>query len=148
MDYSFSEGSVKVPDSLKDRTLHVLVPAGQGAGFTLVIGRDELEPGETPLEFLQRSLADLSRQVTKYEESGRESIGLGAADLNIRGVRLDLKYKQRGQFLFVMQGVFLMPDQKTVSTFSATSSTPFDQTQRSMWNEIIASFRPRPSYTA
>jgi hypothetical protein len=143
MEYPFSEGSVTIPESLHDRTLHVLVPVGQGAGFTLVISRDQLEPNETPAEFLKRQLADLARQVSKYEESGRESIFLGIEQHNIRGVRLDLKYKQRGQFLYVLQGVFLMPDQKTIVTFSATSSAPFDQNQRNMWSAIIASYKPR-----
>jgi hypothetical protein len=142
MEYIFNQGSVEIPSSLQDRTLHVLVPVGQGAGFTLVISRDQLEPNETPPEFLKRQLADLSRQVTKYEESGRESISLGAEQLNIRGARLELKYKQRGQFLYVLQGVFLMPDQITITTFSATTSTPFDQNQRNAWNSIISSYQP------
>jgi hypothetical protein len=143
MKYPFSEGSVEVPSSLHDRTLHVLVPVGQGVGFTLVISRDELESNETPAEFLKRQLADLARQVTKYEETERESILLGEPTLEIPGVRLRLKYRQRGQFLHVLQGVFLLKDKKTILTFSATTSTPFDQNQRNAWQTIIASYEPR-----
>ncbi len=147
MNYNFSEGTVDVPDSLQDRTLHVLVPVGQGAGFTLVISRDELEPNETPAEFLKRQLADLARQVSKYDESGRETIFLGPPELNVRGVRLDLKYKQRGQFLYNLQGVFLMPDQKTIISFTATTSAPFDQNQRNAWAAVVDSYKPRQQST-
>jgi hypothetical protein len=143
MAYAFSEGTVDVPDSLKDRTLHVLVPSGSSPGFTLVISRDELEPNETPPEFLKRQLADLSRQVSKYDESERLPIFLGAEELNVRGVRLELKYKQRGQFVYNLQGVFLMSDQKTILSITATTSAPFDQNQRNAWNDIVASYQPR-----
>jgi hypothetical protein len=141
MKYPFSEGSVDVPPSLQDRTLHVLVPVGQGVGFTLVISRDELEPNETPADFLKRQLADLARQVTKYEEVERESMLLGDPKLEIKGVRLLLKYRQKGQFLHVLQGVFLMKDERTIVSITATASAPLDQNQRNAWLAIVASYQ-------
>ncbi len=143
MLYHFNEGSIQAPDALKDRTLHTLVPYGAGVGFTLVIGRDELEPGETPEAFLDRQLNELAKQVSKFQQTHRETIYLGGSAKGIAGIRLEFQFKQRNQMIYQRQGVFLMPDKKTILSFTGSAAAPFDAAQKKLWDEAIASFTPR-----
>jgi hypothetical protein len=142
MIYHFNEGSVAVPDGLKDRTMHMLAPTS-GANFNFIISHDELEPGETPPEFLQRQLDDLARQVNKFTELSRTPTTLGAPDSPIKGVQLEIRYKQQGKFLHHLQAAFLMPDGNTILTFTASLPKPFTEEERGQFQQIVASFSQR-----
>jgi hypothetical protein len=139
MIYQFNEGTIAVPDGLTDRTMHMLVPLG-GGSFNFIISHDELEPGETPPEFLQRQLDDLNRQVNKFSELSRKAVTLGAADSPIKGVQLEIRYKQQGKFLHHLQAAFLMPDGKSILTFTASLPKPFSDEERGVFEQSIASF--------
>jgi len=137
MHYHFNRGTLRLPDTFSDRTMHVLVPSG--SGFTFIISQDELEPGEAPAEFVKRQLGNLARQVTKFEETRREEIFLGNPEQGLRGLRIEFRYRQRGSFSYQCQGIFPLPDRKTLLTFTASAVAPFDEPQRQLWNQMVAS---------
>ncbi|TXG80266.1 MAG: DUF1795 domain-containing protein [Thermomicrobiales bacterium] len=141
--YQFNEGSITVADGLADRTMHVLAPKPGAMEFTLLISHDELEPDEDMHGFVKRQLADLARQVSKYEEEPWQPVSLGDPRLKVDGLLLTLRYKQQGKFVFHRQAVFPIPDAKHLLTFTASLPVPFSPAQMQQFLDVLRSYVPR-----
>ena len=143
MHYHFNEGSIIVTDSLADRTLHVLAPKPGATDFTVMIGHDELETGETYQEFIDRQLADLARQVSKFQEGPRGTVALGDPKRQIQGVLLAIHYKQQGKFVYHQQAVFPYPDERHLLTFTASLPMAFTEHHLQQFQQLLRSFSAR-----
>ena len=107
------------------------------------VRRGELEPDEDMNGFVKRQLAELARQVSKYEEEPWQPVSLGDARLKIDGLLLILRYKQQGKFVFHRQAVFPIPDKKHLLTFTASLPVPFTAAHMQQFADVLRSYVPR-----
>jgi hypothetical protein len=143
VNYQLNEGSIVVADTLTDRTMHVLAPKPGGTDFTVMISHDELEPEEAYLDFIDRQLNDLARQVNKFQQGPRGKAVLGAPKTGIEGVLLSIHYKQQGKFVYHQQAVFPFPDERHLLTFTASLPMPFAEQHLKQFHQMLSSFTPR-----
>lgn len=143
MQYQLNEGTIIVADTLADRTMHVLAPRPGSTDFTVMISHDELEPEEAYLEFIDRQINDLARQVNKFQQGPRGKAVLGDPKHGIEGILLSIHYKQQGKFVYHQQAVFPFPDDKHLLTFTASLPMPFAEQHQKQFHDMLKSFMPR-----
>ncbi|MBK9087412.1 MAG: DcrB-related protein [Sterolibacteriaceae bacterium] len=93
--------------------------------------------------FVKRQLANLARQVAKYEEEPWQPVSLGDPRRKIDGILLTLRYKQQGRFVFHRQAVFAIPDDQHLLTFTASLPAPFSPAQIQQFMDVLKSFTAR-----
>ncbi|AVS85079.1 DUF1795 domain-containing protein [Paracidovorax avenae] len=140
MRYHFQEGHIEAPDHVTDRTVHLLAPTPGTGEMTVAISKDLLESGETPPEFLQRQLGDLSRQVAKFSRGEVQPATLGAPEQKIGGSKFTVSYKQQGRMVHHVQSLFLLPDGRTVINLTFSLPVPFTEEHLRQVDGVLASF--------
>lgn len=142
MIYHFNEGHITAPPNVSDRTVNVLAPTPGVGGMTMAITRDEMEPDEGPQQFLERQLADLKRQVSKYTKGPERPAALGHAEpgQNILGIQFPVSYKQQGKTVHHEQAMFLLPGTRTILSFTFSLPIEFTAEHLKTVAEVLASF--------
>ncbi|MFY0582864.1 DcrB-related protein [Cystobacter fuscus] len=139
MKYIFNEGAFEIPASAQDRTVNVLILSDAPAGLSLVVNRDQFEPGEDFEGFIKRQLHTISRQVKQFQEHARRGVKIGSSQL--AGMQLDTSFKQNGQAFHQQQTVFQIPNGK-VLVATLTSAIPLTQEHRALSQRMLDSFVP------
>lgn len=140
MKYHFNEGVFQVPEYLDDRTVNVLAPQLGTAGLTIAITRDPLEGEESLQQFVDRQLADLGRQVAKYQKGPQETAQLGQGKSAIDGLKFPVSYKQQGKLVHHVQAVFLQPSARKVLSVTFSSPIAFTADHLQTIYRVLASF--------
>ena len=140
MKYFFNEGSLSVPDYLEDRTVNVLAPRLGSGGMTMAITRDPLQSDESLSQFLDRQLADLARQVAKYQKGPQEVVHLGGGHSRIEGLKFPVSYKQQGKVVHHVQAAFVLPSDGRVLSVTFSSPVAFTAEQQQTVNAVLSSF--------
>jgi hypothetical protein len=140
MKYEIDEGALTIPDTLVDRTVNMLM-SPDGRGLSVVVTRDRLQSGEALEGFIKRQLADLSRQVNKFEEVGRAVATLGAQSGNqVTGIQIATRFKQSGQLTHQLQAVFELHERKQLLIFTCSSFAPHTDADKSTWQQLLTTF--------
>lgn len=142
MQYHIHEGSFDAPDDITDRSVNVLVAPGD-AGVSVVVSRDRLQSGEGLEGFMKRQLADLARQVSKFQEITRKTVWLGPQSQNVQGIDIATQFKQQGQTIYQRQSAFVLPDGKRVLILTHSSPSAISEAQHKSWDALVAGFRLR-----
>jgi hypothetical protein len=140
--YQINEGVITLADTLVDRTVNMFV-SPNGAGLSIVVSRDKLQTGELLDGFVKRQLADLSRQVNKFEEIARAEATLGSAALTLNGVQIASRFKQHGQLVHQLQAVFILDDGKSILIITGTALAPHTEADKALWQQVISTFELR-----
>ena len=140
MKYHFNEGAFQVPQYLDDRTVNLLAPRIGASGLTRAITRDPLEGEESLQQFVDRQLADLARQVAKYQKGTQEPAHLGQGRSSIEGFKFPVSYKQQGKLVYHVQAAFLMPADRKVLSVTFSSPIAFTAEQLQTVHQVLASF--------
>ncbi len=142
MPYVFNEGSLELPSPPEDRSVNVLIvpnPEEHGEPLTLVITRDEMEPGETLEECVKRQLVIISRQLRGFAELKREETLIGTEQ--IPGILIEAHNSNAGSKIYQWLAIFPVSDRK-IFVYALSSVRPFRDAQRQMWKDILASYTP------
>lgn len=140
MKYHFHEGALQVPEYLDDRTVNVLAPQLGSAGLTIAITRDPLEGEESLQQFVDRQLADLGRQVAKYQKGPQQPAHLGKGKSAIEGLKFAVSYKQQGKLIHHVQAVFAMSSARKVMSVTFSSPIQFTAEHQATVEQVLASF--------
>jgi hypothetical protein len=140
MKYRFNEGVFQVPEYLDDRTVNVLAPKLGSAGLTVAVTRDPMEGEESLQQFVDRQLADLAKQVSKYQKGNQEPAQLGQGRSRIEGVKFSVNYKQSGKLVHHVQAAFVLPSTRKVLCVTFSSPVAFTAEHLNTVNSVLASF--------
>jgi hypothetical protein len=135
MKYQFNEGSLELPDASENKTLHMLIlDPGTELSFSMIVSG--FIAGETPAQFVDRQMKTLSRQLSKFKETSRESIKLANPadpDKPINALLLETQFKQGDKSFYQRQCVALMDDGKHALVLTANSHHPFAEREIKIW---------------
>jgi hypothetical protein len=141
MKYPFLEGSVELPDTSQNRTLHMLVLDPDTALSCSMIVSAFIE-GESPAQFVDRQMKTLSKQLSKFKEMRRESVKIGnqnGANGSINALLLDTQFKQGDQAFYQKQCVALMEDNQHALILTINSNHPFGEKETAIWERAYKS---------
>ena len=143
--YHFQEGIINVPENMGDGTVNLIVPLSGNSGLTIAITRDARVGTENLIDFIERQMKDLSRQVPKFTQGKLESAVLGQGQAAYRGYKFDVSYRQNARTVYHVQSIF--GDEVTPKTmgFSFSSHVPITDEQRSLIVQILDSYVPHRS---
>ncbi len=139
MPYRMNEGVLAV-DAIADRSINIITVTGpDGSPLSVVITRDECEPGEDAEGSVTRQLNALERQTQDFKQLSRKRVELGAGQHPT--IVLESRFKQSGQTVYQSQAVMERPDRQMI-IFTLNSLVPIDQPLRDAWIAILESFTP------
>ena len=109
------------------------------------ITRDARVGAENLIEFIERQMKDLSRQVPKFTQGKLEPAILGRGQAAYSGYKFDVSYRQNARTVYHVQSIF--GDEATPKTmgFSFSSHVPITDEQRSLIAQILDSYVPHRS---
>lgn len=143
MHYHIQEGHFDIPDDGRvDRSMNVLAMP-DGTGVSLIVSRDALRAEESLLQFVERQMGDLQRQVGQLQEIARNHIGVGPAARSLPAIEIATRFKQNGQALHQRQAVLQRPGSRAVLVLTASSFEPFGEPELALWQRTLASFQLR-----
>lgn len=139
MQYHINEGSFSLPPDAEDRSVNMVVLNAGPGGFTLVVTRDRLEPGEALLELMQRQIRTLGLQVKGLKQQDSVAVPVGAARLPAQ--QIGLSFKQNNASVHQLQTAIELPEQR-VLVFTLSSAAPLTAEQRAIAQQLFDSFVP------
>lgn len=140
--YYFQEGVIQVPTYLADGTVNLLIPIPGNLGLTIAISRDELAAGEKLESFADRQMAELAKQVGKFEKGRYEQAQLGVAPKSFKGLRFALSYKRQGRDTHHVQALFADSNSRKTLGFAFSSHAQISAEQHQKIDQILSSYKP------
>ncbi|CAN7169635.1 DcrB-related protein [Acidovorax sp. Leaf78] len=141
MQYQINEGSFSVPDGMQDNSINVLLAGHSGLGFSVVVTRSRLEPGETFEQLVNRQLQLLGQQFSMAEFTDR-SDHKDPASGQLRAIEYAVQFKQDGVMVYQRQVGYLLGNTGNVVVMTAAAQAPLSDAQLTQWRAIRASFKP------
>ncbi|CAN7450805.1 DcrB-related protein [Acidovorax sp. LjRoot117] len=141
MQYQINEGSFSVPDGMQDNSINVLLAGHSGLGFSVVVTRSRLEPGETFEQLVNRQLQLLGQQFSMAEFTDR-SEHKDSASGQLRAIEYAVQFKQDGVMVYQRQVGYLLGNTGNVVVMTAAAQAPLSDAQLTQWRAIRASFKP------
>lgn len=142
MKYQFNEGSLTLPSSSINKTMHMLVINPDTSLTCSMIVSGFLE-GETPEQFIDRQMKTLSRQLQQFKEVSRSAVVLGNPQTPINAYQIETRFRQGAQSFYQRQCVALISKQKAL-VFTINSNQPFTEGDLATWNAACSSIEFRP----
>ncbi|AVJ16092.1 DcrB-related protein [Serratia rhizosphaerae] len=135
---AFTEGSVKLPEGYRDRSVNVLL-AGDDISPSLNISRDELLADETLADYVTRQLATLADGLKGWVQKSREPATLGNGVLS--GECVHASYMRDGKRIWQRQAVFALP-QGQVLVFTLAQPRKLTAQDEALLQQVLASYQP------
>lgn len=132
----FTEGCVVMPEGYTDRTVNAFTPPGDGPAFTLA--RDVLKEGELLSAYIDRQLATLEQNLTKWVIRARSEVQAGEGLLT--GECIEASYLRGGQRIWQQQAVFAL-ESGMVLVFTMSKTDPLDDADSARLATLLGSFR-------
>ncbi len=143
MQYIINEGYLNLPlEGRIDRTLNVLATP-DGSGNTYLISRDELRPGESLRQFVERQLNELSGQVKGYQSTLKPTLTKIIVGFD-EAIEFAGAFTQNGQEIHQRQVALKLPGTQRVLILTLSGFEPFSEAALRNWAATISSFKLRP----
>ncbi len=136
--YRIQEATFDLPRELKDKTLNIFAPPGNGPGdFSIVVSRDSVGEGMSLLRYTERQIIEMESKFSQFKLLGRHDVTLGG----VPAVELNYTWVSQGTKVQVLQEVALS-GAGNVLIVTATAKKGFAAWEK-LLRDFLASFRFR-----
>jgi hypothetical protein len=147
MEYQTNEAIFTLPESLRDKTVHMFVLNEERPNeFSVVVSRSSVPAAETLDEHMQRLKAELSATLPKFQLMDmidRQYDGCPAAELQYRWSNNGMPMYQRQSVSLIKSSI---ANHHAALMITATCPRPFSEEWDQAFNELLDSVRIRDSH--